>query len=229
MMKKNVLKLLMSSVLAGVSIGAGSTLFILSKTFLGKAGLLVGACLFPIGLITICMMKWHLYTGKIGLILRPETDTNQLSKGLWLTIILIGNCIGAAIIGLALYGFSFIDVNSAFSATVKSIGRSKSIEFTVSSLFEMFLKSIVCGIFVYMAVRFFGKGKTMLSKIFGVFLPIMIFVYFGFQHCIANVTYMIAAGDYLITGMNLLSCLCSLIICIIGNSLGALIFDRLVD
>ena len=60
-MKKNILDYLIKSILAGIMIGIGGTIFLsLEKT--------LGAFLFAIGLFMIVTRGYNLYTGKVGYI-----------------------------------------------------------------------------------------------------------------------------------------------------------------
>ena len=71
-----------------------------------------------------------------------------------------------------------------------------------------FIKSILCGIIMYIAVYMYRKG-TPLGIIFG----IPLFIFSGFQHCIANIITLGAAQTMHI----------SIILAIIGNFVGSLL------
>lgn len=217
------LKLLYSSLTAGFCIGIGSLLFIISKTYLGPVGLLVGSLLFPLGLISICYLQIHLYTGKIGFIAKstPETRFN-LTKAEWLTWMIIGNFIGAMLIGLVIYMATYLAPDSSFTQTVLSIGNSKVLSYDINSISIAFVKSFLCGIFVYLAVLFFNTFKKHYAKLVGIIVPIALFVYCGFWHCIANMTYLVASGQ------NIVDIIYSLLVCTLGNSLGALFTNKLL-
>ena len=73
---------------------------------------------------------------------------------------------------------------------------------------SFFIKSILCGVVIYIAVLMYRKG-TPLGIIFG----IPLFIFCGFQHCIANVITMGVARIFDL----------SLLICIVGNFMGSLI------
>lgn len=70
-----------------------------------------------------------------------------------------------------------------------------------------FIKSFFWGVIMYIAVLMYRK-KTPLGIIYG----IPIFIFCGFQHCIANIITMGVAKTFDI----------SIIICIIGNFVGSL-------
>ena len=225
---KRRLNVLIYAILAGSAIAFGGILFILTKAFIPEdngiiAPLLVGALLFPVGLLMVCYFKLNLFTGKIGMAFRnKKLDKKGLNVWEWLVIILIGNAIGAMAIGLIVYAFTLIDKESAFSIAVYTVGSSRAMPFDFKGVFNMSYKSILCGALVYIAIFFFNRLNTNFGKVIGIITPIAFFVYAGFQHCVANMFY-IAAG-----GIWNLNAFVGLLICILGNSIGALLLDLFV-
>ena len=95
-MAKKLLYSLLMGILAGIAIGLGGLLFIISTTYIkGDLGKAIGALLFPICLFMVCTFGLHLYTGKIGLIFENKQEK---SFYLSLPIMFIGNLIGSIII-----------------------------------------------------------------------------------------------------------------------------------
>ena len=82
----------------------------------------------------------------------------------------------------------------------------------------MFLLGCFCGILVYVAVNLFRDKKTVL----GILIGIPVFILSGFEHSIADMFYMAAAGEFS------LRALVFILLVIAGNSAGALVFDRLL-
>lgn len=62
-MKKELLIDLVKGIFAGTMIGIGGTVC------LNSANSFIGACLFSVGLLTICIYKMNLFTGMVGYIL----------------------------------------------------------------------------------------------------------------------------------------------------------------
>ena len=215
-------------ILAGAAIALGGILFLLCKAFVPDYSFnlsqLLGALVFPVGLLLVCYFKLDLYTGKIGMAFRnKKLDKKVLDVFEWLLWILLGNAVGAFALGFAVYGLTFIDKGSAFSFVVASAANARAIAFDFDGLFGMALRSILCGALVYAAIYFFNRLPNQFGKVIGVIVPIAFFVYAGFQHCIANMFY-IAAG-----GVWNLNSFVGLLICIAGNSLGALLLDLFVE
>lgn len=224
---KNRLIVFLYAILAGAAIALGGLLFILAKALIPDnniiAASLVGALLFPVGLLLVCYFKFNLYTGKIGMAFRnKKLDKKGLNVFEWLINILLGNAVGAMGFGLIIYALTFINKDSAFSVAVYSTGLSRSMAFNFEGIFNMTYRSILCGALVYIAIYLFNRLDNNFGKVVGVVVPIAFFVFAGFQHCVANMFY-IAAG-----GIWNLNAFIGLIICILGNSIGALLLDLFV-
>ena len=91
---KNRLIVFLYAILAGVAIALGGLLFILAKALIPDnniiAASLVGALLFPVGLLLVCYFKFNLYTGKIGMAFRnKKLDKKGLNVFEWLFNILL--------------------------------------------------------------------------------------------------------------------------------------------
>ena len=172
------------------SIGA-AILIALGDYALLKLGSPIGPVIFALGLLGVCYMGQNLFTGKCGFLFQDKI------KPLDLIIILVVNLIAGYLVGLL---FSSID------ADVYNAAIAKVASWEVS--YSFFVKSILCGVIMYIAVLLYKKG-TPLGIIFG----IPLFIFCGFQHCIANVITMGVARGFDV----------SLIICIIGNFLGSIL------
>ena len=83
---------------------------------------------------------------------------------------------------------------------------------------ETVIRGAFCGMLVYIAVNLFRDKKTPL----GILIGIPVFILSGFEHSIADAFYFAAAG--ICSGKAILF----ILLVILGNSIGALIFDRLL-
>lgn len=151
----------------------------------------IGPVLFSLGLLGVCYMGQNLFTGKCGFLIEDKIKITDL-----LTILLI-NLIAGYLLGLI---FSITD-----SEVLKN-GVEKVKTWDLSLAF--FIKSILCGVIMYIAVYMYRKG-TPLGIIFG----IPLFIFCGFQHCIANIITMGVARAWST----------SILICILGNFIGSLL------
>ena len=62
------------------------------------------------------------------------------------------------------------------------------------SLGSLFVLGILCNIFIYIAVESFGKNPHELGKYLGLFFGVMVFILSGYEHCVADMFYISAAG-----------------------------------
>lgn len=176
----------MKSILSGVLIGIGGTIYL---TLENK---IIGSMLFCIGLISICYFQLPLFTGKVGYLIKKETNINNL------IYILTGNLLGALTLGLVL---GFLKPHLRIVA-YEMLGNKHKL-----SYFTTLINSILCGILMYVAVDIFKEKKS----IIGILFAIPVFILSGFEHSIA---YSFYAG----VAMNLN--IIFLLISIIGNSIG---------
>ena len=172
------------------SIGA-SLLISLGNYALLKLGNPIGPVIFALGLLGVCYMGQNLFTGKCGFLFEDKI------KILDLVLILVINLLSGYLFGLI---YSTIDKVVFDNAIIKVATWEFSLSF--------FIKSILCGIIMYIAVFMYRKG-TPLGIIFG----IPLFIFCGFQHCIANIITLGVARTFDI----------SIFICIVGNFIGSII------
>lgn len=187
------------SVLAGIMIGIGGTIY------LSIDNKVVGASLFGIGLFMIVIYGFNLYTGKIGYLV----DNFNFKYIKMLVITLIGNFIGTFFVG---YIFMFTRIYSLIHGKAKLLVNVKLDD----SLISILILAFFCGILMYLAVNTYKENKD-ISKYLGVFLGVIVFILCGFEHCIANMYYFSVAN---IWNLNILL---YLLIMILGNSLGGML------
>ena len=172
------------------SIGA-AILISLGNYALLKLGNPIGPVIFAFGLLGVCYMGQTLFTGKCGFLIQDKIKIDDL------LIILEVNLIAGYILG---YIYSFADPDICKAAIAKVATWDISIAF--------FIKSILCGIIMYIAVLLYKKGTSL-----GIIYGIPLFIFCGFQHCIANIITLGVARTFSF----------SIIICIIGNLIGSLL------
>lgn len=192
---KNFIK----SVLAGIMIGIGGTIY------LSIDNKIVGASLFGIGLFMIVIYGFNLYTGKIGYLV----DNFNFKYIKMLVITLIGNFIGTFFVG---YILKFTRIYSLIHDKAKLLVNVKLDD----SLISILILAFFCGILMYLAVNTYKENKD-ISKYLGVFLGVIVFILCGFEHCIANMYYFSVANIWN------LNTLLYLLIMILGNSLGGML------
>ncbi len=224
---KNRLNVFFYGILAGMAIAFGGVLFLSAKALIPDdspiSSTLVGALLFPVGLLLVCYFKFNLYTGKIGIAFRnKKIDKKGLNVFEWLAWILLGNAVGAFGVGFTVFALDLLFPEGIFTLAVLSAGQARMMSFDFLGFFNMAYKSIFCGMLVYIAIYCFNNLANHFGKVAGVVTAIAFFVFAGFQHCIANMFYIAAAGVW---NWNAIA---GLLICILGNSVGALLLDLFV-
>lgn len=211
MFKKLSLSFL-TGILAGLFIGLGGFLFILLSHYVdGELGKVLGSIAFSVGLFLVCTFKLSLYTGKIGLIYEQKQDKTYYIS---LPIMLTGNAIGAFSLGYICWAI-FKDLS--IIETVNTACVTRTTLYTFNDYLSLIVKSILCGLCVYLAVYCFNKNRLKPLGIFLLVFFVFLFVYCGFQHCIANMFYF-GFGNHInsYTFINLA-------LCIISNSIGPVI------
>ena len=207
------LKVLLFGIFAGLAIGLGSLVFTIVSTYAKSVGgQIFASALFSIGLILVCTLGLQLYAGKVGVVFddREKLKENAIN----LPIMLVGNAIGAFTLGIICH-FIFMNVPD-IAVRILKISEGKTGSDTV------FLQGIFCGALVYIAVYFFKNLQNYAMKIIGIITAVTLFVYCGFQHCIANMFYFGMAFNWNI------DMLWNLLIVILTNSVGALLVRCLV-
>lgn len=162
-----MLKILRSSIFAGICIGTAGFGFLASGIQAETYGSLVGAVLFSLGLLAVVGYKLKLYTGTAGFI-----EKNQVGE---LFLILLGNIIGCLCLAL-LARVSPMDIQGAAQNILELRLRTGSL--------RCGLLGIGCGFLMTTAVTF-ARQEKYLPLLFGVPL----FIVCGFTHCVADAFY----------------------------------------
>ena len=162
-----MIKLLRSSIFAGIAIGTAGFGFLASGVQTEAYGSLVGAVLFSFGLLTVVGYKLKLYTGTAGFILKNEAGS--------LFLILLGNIIGCFLVSM-LARITPLAVQEAAQNILELRLRTGAL--------RCGLLGIGCGFIMTTAVQF-ARQKQYLPLLFGVPL----FIVCGFTHCVADAFY----------------------------------------
>ncbi len=206
-MKKNVaevLRQLVNGLLAGIMISLGGAVFLSCNAIAEPYGKFVGAVFFPMALLCICWKGYGLYTGKIGLIYESHKKRDVSV----LLVSLLGNA-------MATFAFGYL--------IAYAIPQIKEAAFAVCSAkldqgyLSAFLRAILCGILVFMAVDIYRNHKTVLGIVF----CIPVFILSGYEHSIADMFYFAASG------IASWQAFLYLWIIIAGNSVGGLLIPTL--
>lgn len=214
------LKMLLLGILAGMFIGFGCHIFITATasetTVITK---LIGSALFPAGLMMVIFCGAELFTGNNLMtlaLMKGEITLKDMLRN-WL-IVFCGNMIGSVFIAflLASSGLYTGDVMNRAAAVATA---KVSMPFA-----EAVIRGILCNILVVLACWFQAGAREMSGKILAIWFPITLFVFAGFEHSIANMTYiplgMFAGADITVSSF----LLGNLLPVTIGNLIGGALF-----
>lgn len=181
-------KCFLLAVLAGLYIalaGLGATL--IQSTAEAGLGKLLGACVFPAGLILIVLCGGELFTGNC-LMAGPLLTGRAKAAGVFknLLTVYLGNIVGAflgAVLATA-GGVLFAAGEKAVTLAVSIAAGKVSLSFG-----DALLKGMGCNILVCAAVWAASGTQSCTGKVLACFFPIMLFVLCGMEHCVANMYY----------------------------------------
>lgn len=154
------MKLRIKSFLAGICISIGC---IVNLSCDNKY---IGAILFAVGLYSICVCNFNLFTGKVCYL---DNITDLIRIWIWNYI----GCIIIALICIPTKVFSLSEKASTMCLNKLS-----------ETPFEIFILGILCNVLIYFAVEGY-KNKQSILLIFAV----TVFILCGFEHCVANMFY----------------------------------------
>lgn len=195
-----MIKTFIKAILAGIMIGIGGIVY------LSAENKVIGAFLFSFGLFTIVRSGFALYTGKVGYI--PENKPSYIAEVL---VTLAGNITGTGFTALLV---RFTHIWDKIHTTAVNIMDGK----LADSMPSRFILGIFCGMLMYLAVEN-GKNcrdKSDVSFVFGICIPVMIFILSGFNHSVADCFYYFSAGPTIEGALYILTVA-------IGNAVGGML------
>ena len=201
-----VSKCLLMGMLAGMYIAFGALGFTAAQAYIGGgAGKLAGASVFPAGLMLVVMAGGELFTGNC-LMAGPAVNGKVPWKGVlrnWFFVYL-GNMLGALLLALighfsGLYGEQMAAASGAIAAGKCS-----------QPFLQALLRGVGCNVLVCGAVWMASGADSAGSKAVCCFFPVMLFVFCGLEHSVANMFYIpmgmltpggVSISDYLLKNL----------------------------
>ncbi len=178
------------------SIGAGAVLSLAAATAVIAGGpaaspewaALIKAIIFPIGLILIIMANLSLFTGNIYSYGACVANGCNIWQAIGLLVISwFGNLIGSIWVA---YGVR-ISIPGFDLHAIEQVANIK----ILTPYLQLFVLAVFCNMLVCYAVSM-ARRNTGVLKLFGIFFPIFLFVFFGFEHSIADMFYMLFTEDF---------------------------------
>ena len=184
--------LLIRGALAGSILGAATSLAFTGMVQTGQP--LVGALIFPVGLVIIVLLGFDLVTGSFGLLPLPWIE-NGASTGIMLTnwaYVFIGNLIGSVAYGgllaIALTNFGTL-APAGVAAKIVAVAIAKTSGYEAigyAGMITVFVKAVLCNWMVCLAIVLAMGTTSTLGKIAAAWMPVFIFFAQGFEHSVVN-------------------------------------------
>ena len=228
-------RVLVSSFLAGAYISFGGLVAITVSSGLkpetwGTLPTLFMGAAFTLGLVLVLIAGSDLATGNMMLVplsaMRGKIGVGDVAKNL--TLVLVGNLIGALLVAYFLavqtgvIGHSGTSGNAGLTyERLAAIAQAKA---TGESHWQVFLRGVGCNWLVCLAVWMSLATTSVSGKILAIFFPIMAFVAMGFDHVVANMFFLPAAIFAGVPGLGWGDVLLNWLLAGVGNLLGAVIF-----
>jgi formate transporter len=185
-------QLLVRSILSGALLGVATSLAFTGAFTTGQP--LVGALIFPVGLIIIVLLGLELVTGSFALVPLPVL-TGEASGGAvvvnwgW---VFLGNLIGSVAYGV-LIAVALTDMGAiepaGVAARIVAAAEAKTTgyaAFGFAGLVTAFVKGMLCNWMVCLAVVLAMTTTSTLGKIATAWMPVFVFFAQGFEHSVVN-------------------------------------------
>ena len=195
---------------------------------------LIGALLFPVGFCLLYLMGFDLLTGVFTLVplavldKRPGATWGGVMRN-W-TLVFFGNFAGAitvAVFMAIILTFGFSEAPNAIGEKLGSIGEGRTVGYAnhgAAGMLTLFIRGVMCNWMVSTGVVAAMMSTSVSGKVIGMWMPILVFFYMGFEHSIVNM-FLFPAGLMLggqFTFMDYL--LWNEIPTVLGNLVGGLTF-----
>lgn len=188
-------RLVVSAALAGAFIAFGGILsVIVGRGFPGLAEanpalprLLAGA-VFPVGLILVVVLGAELFTGNNAILIPGYMQRSHSARDVavnW-TLVWLGNLAGALLFTWLMVYACGLTASEPWHSAVIATAEAK----VAMPWITVFLKGIGANWCVCLALWLALAGHTLVEKMAGCWLPVMMFVALGYEHCIANMFFL---------------------------------------
>ena len=195
---------------------------------------LAGAILFPVGFCLLYLMGFDLLTGVMTLVplalidKRPGVTIQGVLRN-W-GLVFTGNFAGAftvAVMMAIIFTFGFTGEPDAVGQKIGTIGEGRTVGYAAhgaAGMLTLFIRGVLCNWMVSTGVVAAMMSTSVSGKVIGMWMPIMLFFYMGFEHSIVNM-YLFPSGIMLGGQFSIMDYLVwNEIPTVIGNMVGGLAF-----
>lgn len=216
--KKNSI-VFVSAMLAGLFIGLGYTGYLIVSGIMADAavGKVVGALLFPVGLLSVLIAGADLFTGNTLVTMawyKKEIKLGDVAKNL--SIVWLGNLVGALFLVVLVY------YSNTFTGSIAEGVMHLAEKKVHLNMVELLTRSTLCNILVAITVYMSYAAKDVTGKVIISYIPIWLFVITGFEHCVANM-FVLPMGYLLGADLTIGQIMANIIPVTIGNIIGGML------
>lgn len=157
---------------------------------------LLGAILFPVGFCLLYLLGFDLLTGVFTLVplawldKRPGVTLRGMLRN-W-GLVFLGNLAGAVLVALLMaiyFTNGFTTPPDAVGEAIGHVGEGRTLgyaEHGAGGMLTLFVRAVLCNWMVSTGVAAAMMSDTVTGKVLGMWMPIMLFFYMGFEHSIVN-------------------------------------------
>lgn len=157
---------------------------------------LVGAILFPVGFCMLYLMGFDLLTGVFTLAplalidKRPGVTIGGVLRNWWL--VFVGNFAGAFLVAVMMaiiFTFGFSGEPNDIGQKIGKIGEARTLGYAThgaAGMLTLFIRGVLCNWMVSTGVVAALMSTSVSGKVIGMWMPIMVFFYMGFEHSVVN-------------------------------------------
>ena len=225
--------LLVRGALSGAILGVATTLAFTGAVTTGQP--IVGAIIFPVGLVCIVLLGLELVTGSFALVPLPwvegRASLGQVLRNLgW---VMLGNLLGSvayALLASIVLTNLWTSAPAGVAAKIVSAAEAKTIGYAAigaAGFVTCFVKAVLCNWMVCLAVVLAMTTTSAVGKIVAAWLPIFIFFAQGFEHLVVNF-FIIPAGMMMGSKVGVLDWIVwNAVPVALGNVVGGFVFTGL--
>jgi formate/nitrite transporter len=184
--------LFIRGMLSGALLGVAASLAFTGALSTGQP--LVGALIFPVGLIIIVLLGLELITGSFALVPLPLLNREASAAAVatnwaWVFVAnLVGSIAYGGLLAIALTNMGAVEP-AGVAARIIAAAEAKTTgyaAFGLAGLVTVFVKGILCNWLVCLAVVLAMTTSSTIGKIAAAWMPVFIFFAQGFEHSVVN-------------------------------------------
>jgi formate/nitrite transporter len=185
---------LIRSAMAGATLALAAAFAVTITVQTGEP--LAGAVLFPVGFVLLYLLGFDLLTGVF--MLTPLALLDKRPGVTWRGVlrnwglVFVGNFAGAFLVAAMMaitFTFAFTQGPDEVGQQLGTIGESRTVGYAdegAAGMLTLFIRAVLCNWMVCTGVIAAMMSTSVPGKVIGMWLPIMLFFYMGFEHSVVN-------------------------------------------